>query len=261
MNTNTKKIKNTLATLTGAGVLALSLSAPAATIQFRQDTSILLDGADTGVTYTGTHDAELREANPNSNYDAGSGGNELVIDGNTGGGNEAQAVLRFDDIFGNGAHQIQAGSIINSATLFFDIDDTGHDITLHDLTADFGNESTVTWNSFGGGIQTSGPGANALATPTANIDGGGNFTFLDVTASVVAWAAGTRANLGWGFLPTGNNRVDIDASELGFAPNRPMLTIDFTTVPPAAVPLPPSAVLMLSAIGFAYGVRRKSAAA
>ena len=263
------KIKIDIKTLIAVSLtltfFVLAANSSAATIEFRQDALITVDGSSIGLTYTGMHDAELVESDANANYDLGSGGNqtnnpELRIDAdldNNGATNDAHhALMFFDNIFGNGPGQVAFGSTINSATLFFDIDNTGSDIELYELTTGF-DEGSVTWNSIGGGLNAT----NLLnfGTPATTINGGGNFTNLDVTATVAAWAAGTRVNLGWGFLPTGNDAVDIDASELNpsFMSNRPMLTIDFTT--PAPVPLPPSAALFLSALGFVYARQRKGA--
>ena len=258
---NNKSILPSLTNLLAAAGLVASVSANAATLEFRGGQNILLDSVDTGEVYNGVHDAELRSANSGTNFNTGTGGGnsttnfELRIDGNSGGG-IAQAVMRFDNIFGNGPNQIAYGSIINSATLFFDIDNRGDDILLVDLLDSFGSESTVTWDSVGGGVRTTGVNANALSTPTATINGQGNFTTVSVQSSLEAWSLGTRQNHGWAFLPTGNDGVDIDASELNFPSNAPLLTVDFTTVPPAAVPLPSSVAMLLPAIGFVFGVRR-----
>ena len=112
------------------------------------------------------------------------------------GGREAQVVLRFDNIFGAGPLNLPLGSVINSATLFIDIDNTGADLELYELSSDFGSESSVTWDSFGGGVT---PGVNAGAAPVATINGLGNKVTVDITSSVASWAAGAN-NFGWALI-------------------------------------------------------------
>ena len=227
----------------------------ATTIDFRDGQLIRVDGASIGLTYNGTHDAELRESAATGNFNLGTGAAdpEFTVDLLDGGG-EAQVVMRFDNIFGSGLGQVAFGSVINSATLFIDIDDVGSNLQLYKLTADFGLESIVTWNSFGGGVTA---GVNAGATPVAVINGGGDKVTIDITSSVASWSAGAQ-NFGWAFLATGTNGVDFDASENSDFADRPMLFIDFTApVAPAVVPLPPSLALALPAFAFLACTRRR----
>lgn len=221
----------------------------AATIEFRDGINILENGVDSGILYSGTHDAELRSnaSDINSNFDTGTGGGasdaEFTVDGADSGG-QAQVVMRFDNIFGNGPGQITYGSTIISASLFIDIDNTGADLSIFNLTSDFGAESTVTWNSFGGGII---PGSNAQASSIATVNGSGNKVNIDITSTVSSWANGTLGNFGFGFISTGTNGVDFDSSENTDFADRPMLTINYT---PAPVPLPPSVFMVLPALAF-----------
>ncbi|MFT4563353.1 MAG: hypothetical protein ACI9BW_003107, partial [Gammaproteobacteria bacterium] len=203
-------ITRTLIRIFPFALMLASAGLSATTLEFRDGVDILLDGASTGVIYNGTHDAELRESAPNNNFDNGTGSSdpEFTADLIDGGG-EAQVVLRFDDIFGASRTNVPFGSIINSATLFIDIDDNGSNLELYELTSDFGTESSVTWLSFGGGVT---PGANAQSSLTTTINGGGNKVTIDITSSVAAWAAGAT-NYGWAFIATGSNGVDFDASE------------------------------------------------
>ena len=80
--------------------------------------------------------------------------------------------------------------------LFIDIDHTGADLELYELSSDFGSESSVTWDSFGGGVT---PGVNAGAAPVATINGLGNKVTVDITSSVASWAAGAN-NFGWALI-------------------------------------------------------------
>jgi hypothetical protein len=239
-------------------LLAASANLSASTLEFRDGVNILLDGVSTGVIYNGTHDAELRESAPNTNFNLGTGSSnpEFTVDLQDGGG-EAQVVLRFDDIFGASGTHVPFGSVINSATLFIDIDDTGSNLQLYELASNFGVESSVTWQSFGGGVT---PGVNAKSSLTTTINGNGNKVTVDITSSVAAWAAGAT-NYGWAFIATGTNGVDFDASENSDFADRPQLFINFTAPAPAVVPLPPSVALALPALAFLLRARRRSGAA
>jgi hypothetical protein len=248
-------ITRTLSKVFPVTLMLASAGLSASTLEFRDGVDILLDGASTGVIYNSTHDAELRESSPNNNFNYGTGSSdpEFTVDLVDGGG-EAQVVLRFDDIFGASGTHVPIGSIINSATLFIDIDDRGSNLELYELTSDFGAESTVTWSSFGGGVT---PGGNAQSSLTTTINGGGNKVTIDITSSVAAWAAGAT-NYGWAFIATGSNGVDFDASENSDFADRPQLFVNFTAPAPAVVPLPPSMVLALPTLAFLMRARRRS---
>ena len=225
---------------------ALAVPAAATAVVYRQDAAITVNDVDTGLIYSGTHDAELREDAPTTNYNEGTGSSsnpEFTVDDDDG-GFETQAVVRFDDIFGDGPGQIPLGSIIHSATLFIDIDNTGDDLDLYRVTTDWGSESTVTWSTFtGGGIS-----ATTGVDTGIDIDGQGDKVDIDVTDQVALWAAGT-ANNGWAFLSTGHDGVDFDASEAHDLNDRPQLSIHY------AIPEPGS--LALLALGSVMLLRRR----
>ncbi len=259
MNRTTNITLNHLAPILLATMAFVCNNVLATTIDFRDGQLITVDGTSIGLTYNSTHDAELRESAATSNFDLGTGSSdpEFTVD-LLDGGAEAQVVMRFDNIFGSGPGQVALGSVINSATLFIDIDNVGADLELYELTADFGLESTVTWDSFGGGVTA---GVNAGATPVSIINGGGNKVTIDITSTVASWSAGAQ-NFGWAFIATGTNGVDFDASENSDFADRPMIFIDFTAPPAAAVvPLPPSLALALPAFAFLACTRRRRNAA
>jgi hypothetical protein len=95
---------------------------------------------------------------------------------------------------------------------------------------------TDNWNTLGGtGIQTN--GIQALATPTftagnsgLNPDVQGGYLEFDVTSDVQAWAAGSRPNYGWAFIPWpgGGNGWGFASSENVNIGWRPQLRIYFT---------------------------------
>lgn len=224
--------------------------ASAAVINFVDNQEIFVDGVGTGITYNGTQDAELREESPNSNFDLGTGSSnpEFTVDGSDPSGLDAQVVMRFDDIFGDGPGQISLGSTIISATLFIDIDNNGNDLDLFRLTRGFNTETDVTWASFGNGVE-----ADDAVDTGIDVPGDGNKVFLDVTTDVALWASGAT-NFGWAFLPTGNNGVDWDASENSDPEDRPELVVEFEA--PVAVHGSMTGALVLSA-GLVLMARRR----
>lgn len=186
---------------------------------------VRIDGVPTATSYADMEDAELREASPGANFDTGTGdpaNPEFTIDLDDPGGSgfEAQVVLRFGSIFGAAPWQIPPDSEIDSASLFFDIDDTGNDLHLYELTTGFGSETSVTWSSVGGGID---PASQTTNLPTT-VPGNGDKVFIDVTQSVQDWSDGT-ANHGWALLSTGPGGVDLDASENTVPEDRPALFV------------------------------------
>jgi hypothetical protein len=102
------------------------------------------------------------------------------------------------------------------ARIRFDVVDPGDDGDLHRMTTAF--DDNTTWNSLGGGVQTSGPGQNAETISNASTSGAGSTGTIevDVTADVLAWANGAT-NHGWAFLPTDTDGVEIASFESGAA--------------------------------------------
>jgi hypothetical protein len=88
------------------------------------------------------------------------------------------------------------------ARLVVNVEDTGNEAALYRMLEEF--DANTTWNSLGGGVQTSGAGQNAETTSNASTSGAGSAGTIeiDVTADLLAWANGAT-NYGWGFLPTG----------------------------------------------------------
>ncbi len=204
-----------------ASLMAASVS-QGTTVVFIQDVEIIEDGQGVGQVYAGTHDAELRKDDPDTNYDEGTGSSnpEFNVD-ELGYPAESHVVLRFDDLFGH----VPSNAVITNATLFIDIDDTGHDMSLYRLAPGVSawTETTVTWNNLGSGSDGVGIGADTTGSATT-VNGLGNKVYIDATADVQAWHGGATNN-GWAFLPGGTNSVDFDASENTDQADRPALTI------------------------------------
>jgi hypothetical protein len=109
------------------------------------------------------------------------------------------------------------------ARLRLTVEDPGDEANLHRMTTAFDDDTT--WNSLGGGVQTSGPGQNAETISNASTSGSGTAGTIeiDVTADVLAWANGA-VNHGWAFLPTGPDNAALTSFEGGAA--RPVLILE-----------------------------------
>ncbi len=237
-----------------------ALSLTASTLAFQQGSEIFLNSSGTSVIYTSGEDVELREGDPGVNYNLGAdsfttphvvlGTNyaSFSIDGVDGGG-EVQSLIKFGDIFGPAAHQIPAGSIIDSATLRLYEINSGNGLEIRGLLADW-DQTTATWNNYGSGAG----GASAPADVTGNSillpdgtsagDKPPTARQIDITQFMAAWSNGTLNNYGLvlrtdlnniGGLPVSNG-VDFLISEHPDGALRPMLEVTFTEVPePAAL--------------------------
>jgi hypothetical protein len=197
------------------------------TIVFQEGADVTVDGAGTGVTYAGTSDADPRGAGPDETRDR----NEVNVDGDDGGA-QVHGLMKFADLFGDGAAQIPEGVEIARATLTLNVTNEGDIIRMHRLLGDF-DEETVTWNTLTlngnttPGLQDDGVEATAVlrtfAAPTPAV------VVVDVTADIQAWLSG-ETNFGWGFTPTGTNGVDWDSAEGANVSTRPKLTVEFVDV-------------------------------
>lgn len=145
-------------------------------------------------------------------------------------------LLRFDDIFGPGPGQIPPTAMgIEQATLTLYLirDDSGNNIGVHRLLADW-DEATATYNnSFGGnGVQTD--GTDAVSVPDDTVDSAVGFYTIDVTDSVAAWFDGAD-NFGWAFIGgTTTPRPFFRTSEYGDISFRPLLEVSYSIPEPAS---------------------------
>ena len=127
---------------------------------------------------------------------------DLSVDGDYGaatGLQPSQALVRFDNLFGNLAGQVPANATILSAKLFLQTgpvanDDTVDRVALHRMNISWTDADT--WNGLTNGIALDGTDALAAVTfslypATLDIP-----LVFDVTSDVTAWKSGT-ANFGW----------------------------------------------------------------
>ncbi len=146
-----------------------------------------------------------------------------------------QGLVKFNDIFGNGAGQIPFGATINSATLIVDVVNDSNSsmlMSLYRMQQDW-SESTATWNSFGAipGVQASEGEASDLPPDAVLFDSdtsaenpltAGRF---DVTRSLEYWASGAP-NFGWLIESAATNGWDFRTKESAQS-QRPRLEITF----------------------------------
>lgn len=169
--------------------------------------------------YSGTVDTHLQEASPSADNGAASTVNVDTNDPH-GTGQAVHALLRFDDIVGDGSGQVPVGATVQSATLTLQTVDRGSGATLHRMLRNWSERDS--WNSLGGGVQADGDEAvSSSDVNTGRVSTG--TTTLNVTTSVRAWVGGS-ANYGWAFLPLGGNGWDFSSAE-GSTP--PRLTVSF----------------------------------
>ncbi|MCC7387835.1 MAG: DNRLRE domain-containing protein [Phycisphaerales bacterium] len=177
--------------------------------------------------YQGTLDTELRAINPDTPFgDAPT----AMVDAQY---NffKAQALLRFDGVFGPGGVPADPTTKITSAMLRLRVTEPGSGLTLH--RAKRGWDEGDTWNSLAGGLQADGVDALDVPTQSAGANGDGEYVgagvySFDVTADVLAWREGAP-NLGWSLLPwaSGIDGVSFAASEWPVAGERPELIVRY----------------------------------
>ncbi|XZE55325.1 DNRLRE domain-containing protein [Planctomycetaceae bacterium SH139] len=194
----------------------------------------LQQGVDFGFgAYTGAQDAHLDEGNSNTVINPAS---DILIDFDNGGSND-QAVLKFENLFGNEPGQIPLGSVITSATLTLDTNPNtanapGDGATFHRMLADW-EDSTSTWNSFVNGLQKDDIEArstfeSALGTANGAGSSGTGELSISVLPDLRAWSAG-EANFGWGIIGWDGNTDGwfFSTSENGEVTRRPRLQVEW----------------------------------
>ena len=102
--------------------------------------------------YNDTQDTYLDEQFPDTSRGSAS---SVLVEYKPAQNETQQGLIRFDNIFGNGAGQIPFGSVINSASLTINVTNNSNaaaQIRLHCMLLSW--LETATWNSMTGGIQT-----------------------------------------------------------------------------------------------------------
>jgi hypothetical protein len=169
-------------------------------------------------------DGGVTSDTPNANY-ATAG--YIGVNATSGG----HALIRFDNLFGNGPNQIPSGSTITSAkvTLYLSGVATGSGpAAMHRMLVPW--QDTATYNS----MTTSGPGiqhddveARAVADAYANVSVGGTKSFV-VTATVQDWANGAPV-YGWAVWRNSTVNMNVTLSDNSVIPRRPILSVTYST--------------------------------
>ena len=192
--------------------LSMPASGHSATVVYGETSNEEIVSFQEGVGgYAGTQDTYILQNDPDTSY-----GDELSVEWDTedtqGNVNTQKfGLIRFDNIFGSGAGQIQVGSTIVSANLeytVFNSSATG-DANVNAVLVDW--TESVTYNSFGAtaGVQLEDYGTLVTTAPASAIT---SYT-INVTSSLTDWSTNPSSNRGWIFRPAGNDGVDIRSSE------------------------------------------------
>ena len=215
-----------LSILVGIGLFAAG-GARAETLVFQEGT--LLPG---GAPYASAQDTEIAAAGPT----IPSGSKVTLRTDLESFGGEAQALVRFDSIFGALPDRIPPGSTIHAATLTLEVFNASNTpigvISVYRMTTPWNEAST--WSSLDGGVQV-GVDTPASADAARTVESLGSTSF-DVLQSLAAWTAGER-NAGWALLNDSTDGVEFWSSEYSEVTLRPLLTVSFTPLAPVpAVP-------------------------
>ncbi|MDB6024548.1 MAG: hypothetical protein JWM68_771 [Verrucomicrobiales bacterium] len=183
------------------------------------------EGADHGYgVYTGENDIHLRQNSPTTAFPSG-GGTQLFADYNTGGA-AYHVLLRFDNIFGNGAGQIPTNAVIVSADLVLHYTDSGGGSPLYRMLRTW-DATSETWASMTNGVDGNDCRTNYDSQIAAGPGGstGLGTAGVSVLPDVRDWL--TNANYGWAM--TGwTNKTDgtgFSSSEATTVDDRPSLRV------------------------------------
>ena len=183
--------------------MCLAAAPPIATLE-------LEDNERSEIVFTQAVDTQLHEVFPHTDYSTTT---TYTVDSADGGG-EAQVLLRFDNLFGDGAGQIPLDANIISATLQMVAFNDGDSISFYRMLRWW--QDSDTWNGLSGGVQTDNLEAAAIAdVRTGHVDIG-NLT-VDVLSSLENWQADPAGNFGW-LLRGGGRGVDLLSAESHEAP-------------------------------------------
>ena len=193
--------------------------------------------------YTAAHDTFLEQGNPNATH---GGDATMVADGSP----LSQGLVRFDNLFGNGAGQVPVGATILSAKFVaLSSDSSANNMSLHAMKVAWSESST--WNSLVAGITAD--DTEAASQPNFRLlpNQSNNYAIFDVTATVQAWALDPSKNFGWFINPTGTDGWRWQSSEGPTPGDRPYLEITFQ------VPEPSSIMLLATGLAATCGVLRR----
>lgn len=199
---------------------------------FSSTTLSLQEGVD---GYSGTQDTQLDAVNHNVVFGAET---TLNVDQDTSasaGDQPAQALIRFDNLFGTAAGQIPLGSIITSATLTLETTGTSTgDFQLHRMLTSW-DESTATWDSFIDGLDSGSEYAASSDSTLSSPSTTGPHDFTGLVDTLQLWSDGSTNN-GWAILADSGDGFDFASSENATSSFRPQLSVEFVAAPVVTLP-------------------------
>lgn len=166
-------------------------------------------------------DGGVNGAAPNTNY-ATAG--YIAVNVTSGG----HALIRFENLFGNGPNQIPYGSIITSATVSLYLSGVASGAAaMHRMLVPW--QDTATYNSMttsGPGIQHDNVESAAVADAYSNVSIGSTKHFV-VTATVQDWANGAPV-YGWAVWRNSAVNMNVTLSNNSVVPRRPLLSVTYS---------------------------------
>jgi hypothetical protein len=143
---------------------------------------------------------------------------------------DAQALIRFDGIFGTGPGQVTPDAIIWSATLRLRTSNPGGLCRGFRVRVPW-SETGSTWNSHTNGISVEDSELDSAVIFELISAQVGEVVSLDVTSTVQAWATNGFPNYGWGITNTGDDGWQFSSSESSSNSYRPVLEVVFDSRP------------------------------
>ncbi len=148
----------------------------------------------------------------------------------------AHGLIRFDNLFGNGAGQIAVGSTITNATLsvYVTATDNLDFIHVHRMLSTWSEAST--WNAMSSGVQANNVEASTTILTNFSAGQAGWVTITGITSTVQAWANGA-ANQGFALFGDNADNWEFYSSEFATVSLRPYLSITFQSPQSADIDL------------------------
>jgi hypothetical protein len=190
--------------------------------------------------YSGARDTQILAASPNSSFAATDLLNADLDTSGTSGNQEAQGLVRFDAIFGNGAGQVPTNAIIQSAKLIVytptNSGSTSPDtFAAHRMIVNWND--TDTWNSLGNGVSADNieaASASSFAVMPLKDD---MPVIIDVTGDVELFRNGVT-NCGWlirASSSAGGDSWNFNSSEVTVQSHRPALEVVYSLPTPYSI--------------------------
>ena len=195
-----------------------------ATLYFRSRRTKTLSFRQDGSWVNTTNDSQISADSPDTNYGSGI---SITVDNLS---PHAHAVIKFPNIFGNGAGQVPFNATILQAILTLVVFDSGNNMRAYRLKEDW-LESQVTWRNrtvatlWGNDGADGEPSADTSYYETFAAGSTGARPY-NVKKFVQNWSDGL-ADYGIVLIDGGTNGVDFYTSNHSTAGNRPLLTVTF----------------------------------